>query len=85
VGVERAEPPGEGGVLVLVDELVAEEDDLVLEDGGLDLVARGVGDLVSQVHPADLGADGGLEWADGDRVVVGFPLGDDGHGTSPTK
>jgi hypothetical protein len=38
VGVERAEPARERRVLVLVEVLIAEEDDLVLEDGGLDLV-----------------------------------------------
>jgi hypothetical protein len=42
MGVERAEPARERGVLVLVEELIAEEDDLVPEDGGLDLVPLGV-------------------------------------------
>jgi hypothetical protein len=82
VGVQRAEPPREVRVLVLVDELVAEEHDLVLEDGGLDLFPVGVAQRVPEVYAADLGTDRGLKRADGERGVPGLRLGRRGHGGS---
>jgi hypothetical protein len=71
VGVERAELPRECGVLVAVEILIAEEDDLVLQDRPPDLVPPRVTERVTEVHAADLGADRGLERAH-DDVRFGY-------------
>ena len=57
VDVERPEAPPEGEVLLVVDGLVAEEDDPVLDEGAVDLVERLVVERLAQVDPGDLGPD----------------------------
>ena len=82
MGVERAELPCERGVLVTVEVLVAEEHDLVPQDGGPDLVPGCVAERVPEIHALDLGSDGGLKRADGQVTLVAAGLDDCGHGGS---
>ena len=51
VGVERAELCGEGGVLVPIEMLAAEEHHFVVEDGHLDAVPDSVAEGTAQVTP----------------------------------
>jgi hypothetical protein len=57
-------------VLVTVQFLVAEEHDLVLQDGGPDLVPGGVAERVPEIHALDLGADRGLKRADREGTLL---------------
>ena len=68
--VQRAELPRERAVLVAVQFLVAEEHDLVLQDGGLDLVPGGVAEWVPEIHALDLGADRRLKRADSEGALL---------------
>ena len=58
MNLEVPEAPGEGHMLARAHRLVAEEDDLVVEQGLADLADDRVGQLRRQVDPAELGADG---------------------------
>jgi hypothetical protein len=60
MGVQRAELPRERRMLVAVQVLVAEENDLVLQDGGPNVVPHGVAQRVPEIHAPDLRADRGL-------------------------
>lgn len=66
--VERAPALAEGDVLVGREGLVAEEDDVVLEEGLVDVVELRVGERLRQVHAFDLGAEMGREGLDGDGL-----------------
>ena len=68
--VERPEASPEGEVLLVVDGLVAEEDDPVLDEGAVDLLERLVVERLAQVDPGDLGPDRRGEGVDGDVPVV---------------
>ena len=69
VNVERSEAPSEGEVLLVVDGLVAEEDDAVRDEGAVDLLERRVVEGLAEVHPGDLGSDRRSERIDGDVPV----------------
>jgi hypothetical protein len=67
--VERAEAPGERGMLVGGQILIAEEDDLVFQDRLFDFVANGIRKRLPKVDPADFRADMRLQWFDPDMDV----------------
>ena len=67
VHVERAEARAERLVRCDGDVLIAEEDYLVLDERGADLLERLVVER-RQIYSQDLGADRGCERADGDRA-----------------
>lgn len=62
--IQWAELGGEGDLLLAGYVLVTEEKHLVLEQQGVDFVALRWGERLAQVHAADFGADGGLQWGD---------------------
>ena len=69
--LEVAEAAGEREVLLGGDVLVAEEDDLVLEQRAMDLVERLVVERLGQVDASDLGADRRAERLDGEDGGLG--------------
>ena len=66
-------------MLIAVQVLVGEEHDLVVQDGGLDLVTHGAAERMAEVHALDLRADRGLERPDGDGALLHARLGNRGH------
>ncbi len=69
MGVERAEGRGEGGMLFIGQRLVAEEHDLVAQQGGADRVALSGGKRPAEIDAVDFGADGRLQGADADDPI----------------
>ncbi len=60
MGVERAELRREGGLALVIEHLIPEEDHLVPDHGGADGVAGGWAQRLADVDAGDLGADGRL-------------------------
>jgi hypothetical protein len=63
--VEFPEVAGEGELLVAVDLLVAEEQHLVFEEQGVELVAGRLVEWLAEVDAVDFGADGRAVATDG--------------------
>jgi hypothetical protein len=71
-GVHRqlTEEAAEGLLLLGGHVLIAEEDHLVLDEGVVDLLERGLLERPGQVHAEHLGADMGCELLDGQGLVT---------------
>ncbi len=85
-GGERAEQLGERAVLLVVEVvLAAQEDDLVLEDGRTKLFDLDRREVARELQPVDAGADPAAEAVDdgvGDVLAVDV---DGGHGGPPER
>ena len=73
---QRAEQPGEGALVVVGEAvLVAQEHDLVPEQGGAQLRERGRVHVAVRPDSLDHGADDAADLPDGDVLVVDGPVG----------